>query len=292
MISLIVCSRCPDKLDSLKKNVAKTIGAEYEFVIIDNSDNRYNIFSAYNEGVARSKGDILCFMHEDLVFHSKKWGNNVIAHFDNNEIGLIGVAGGTYLPKVPLITWWDSNCTGHIIQGMTIENHYYRLLPIYKNSKERDEKKNASEVVAVDGMWFCIKKSMFDRIRFDENTFHGFHCYDLDICMQVLGQNKKIEVVFDILIEHKSTGCKDDKFYDNLLIWYKKWEHCLPKTCINTPQKYLSRDMTFADYYKAKCEEADELLRKNIKLDQSIWLFHRRIVRKLYYLLFRRYVRP
>lgn len=288
MISLIVCSRCPDKLDSLKKNVAKTIGAEYEFVIIDNSDNRYNIFSAYNEGVARSKGDILCFMHEDLVFHSKKWGNNVIAHFDNNEIGLIGVVGGTYLPKVPLITWWDSDMSGHIIQGITIENHYYRLVPIYKFIERKGRKEKTSEVVAVDGLWFCVKKSMFETIRFDDNTFHGFHCYDLDICMQVLDQNKKIEVVFDILIEHKSAGSKDNKFYENLLVWYKKWEHYLPKTCINTPQKYLSHNMTLCDYYIARCEERDKQHEKRIKIDPRIWLINRKIVRKLlYYILSR-----
>lgn len=286
MISLIVCSRCPDKLDSLKKNVAKTIGTEYEFVIIDNSNNRYTIFSAYNEGVARSKGDILCFMHEDLVFRSKKWGNKVIAHLDNNEIGLIGVIGGTYLPKVPLITWWDCGMSGHIIQGITIEKHYYRLIPIHKIKERKERKEKTSEVVAVDGLWFCIKKSMFETIRFDDKTFHGFHCYDLDICMQVLDQNKKIEVVFDILIEHKSAGCKDNNFYDTLLEWYKKWEHCLPKTCINTPQKYLSHDMTLSDYYIARCEDRDIQHEKRIKADPRIWLMNRKIVRKLlYYLL-------
>lgn len=285
MISLIVCSRCPNKLDSLKKNVAKTIGTEYEFVIIDNSDNRYNIFSAYNEGVARSKGDILCFMHEDLVFHSKKWGKNVIAHLDNEEIGIIGVAGGFYLPRVPLISWWDSETTGHLIQGIKIKNNYYRQKVLYKNNKE---KKKSLEVVAVDGLWFCVKKTMFETIRFDDNNFHGFHCYDLDICMQVQNQNRKIEVVFDILIEHKSNGCRDDSFYETLLVWYKKWECSLPKSCKNTPHEFLSRNMTLSDYYIARCKERDKLTEVIIKKNHSFWLFPRRVARELYYLIFRR----
>lgn len=282
MISLIICSRYPDKLDGLKKNVAKTIGTEYEFVIIDNSDNRYNIFSAYNEGVGRSKGDILCFMHEDLVFHSKKWGNRVITHLDNNEIGLIGVAGGFYLPNIPIITLWDSVCTSHMIQGITVKNKYYRLNSLYTNNTE---KKKALEVVAVDGFWFCIKKSMFENIRFDDNTFHDFHCYDLDICMQVLNQNLKIVVVFDILIEHKSSGNANESFYDEKKLWHKKWEHCLPKTCINTPQKYLSHDWTIEDYFLERAKNLESLYKSHICMSHSIWLQPRNFLAKIYHLI-------
>ena len=60
MISCIICSRRPDISAELKENIASTIGCEYELVVIDNSKNEYSIFSAYNEGVRRAKGDILC----------------------------------------------------------------------------------------------------------------------------------------------------------------------------------------------------------------------------------------
>ena len=41
------------------------------------------------------------------------------------------------------------------------------------------------EAVAVDGLFFAMRKSLFDTIRFDKDTFDRFHFYDLDICMQV-----------------------------------------------------------------------------------------------------------
>ena len=66
MISLIICSRTADISDELKQNIATTIGCEYELCVIDNSRNEYSIFTAYNEGVRRAKGDILCFMHDDI----------------------------------------------------------------------------------------------------------------------------------------------------------------------------------------------------------------------------------
>ena len=74
LISLIICSRKADISEELKQNIAETIGCEYELCVIDNSRNEYSIFSAYNEGVRRAKGDILCFMHEDVLFRTNKWG--------------------------------------------------------------------------------------------------------------------------------------------------------------------------------------------------------------------------
>jgi len=51
MISIIICSRTASISDELTQNINQTIGIPYELVIIDNSDNLYSIFSAYNEGV-------------------------------------------------------------------------------------------------------------------------------------------------------------------------------------------------------------------------------------------------
>ena len=77
MLSLIICSRTPRISEELEKNIAETIGCEYELVVIDNSKNKYSIFSAYNEGVRRSKGDVLCFMHDDILYKTNGWGTKV-----------------------------------------------------------------------------------------------------------------------------------------------------------------------------------------------------------------------
>ena len=55
MLSLIICSRHSDISDKLKDNIQKTIIAEYELIVIDNSKNKYSIFSAYNEGVKKAR---------------------------------------------------------------------------------------------------------------------------------------------------------------------------------------------------------------------------------------------
>ena len=58
-----------------------------------------------------SKGEYLCFMHDDIFIHTKNWGLELLKTFESdNEIGLIGVAGSKIKTKMPS-GWWncDSN---------------------------------------------------------------------------------------------------------------------------------------------------------------------------------------
>ena len=118
MISIIICSRNQSISNILVDNIKNTIGIEHELVIIDNSENKYTIFTAYNQGVKLSKYTYLCFMHEDIVFHSPNWGIKVVDLFRlHTNIGLIGVIGGHFIPNTPA-TWFSSSfCSGTILQG-------------------------------------------------------------------------------------------------------------------------------------------------------------------------------
>ncbi|RZL34369.1 MAG: glycosyltransferase, partial [Pedobacter sp.] len=101
LISIIICSRTTTISDKQKNNIAATVGFEHEIIAIDNSKNELSIFEAYNIGILKSKGDIFCFMHDDIFFHTQDWGKNVYHHFSNDQVGAIGVAGSPYATKMP-----------------------------------------------------------------------------------------------------------------------------------------------------------------------------------------------
>jgi len=227
MISLIICSRQLDITQSLKDNISETIGVEYELIVIDNSKNQYSIFQAYNEGVRRSQYPYLCFMHEDILYHTKDWGKNVIEHFKNDKVGLIGVVGGHYMPDCPA-SWWSTECkSGVFIQGYYDKDKDYRNKKYnWENYRKYSEK--SLSVAAVDGLWFCIPRTMFRTISFDDLTFSGFHCYDTDICIQVLNAGFDVKVVFNILIEHFSVGNHNQELLRQKELLYRKWSKYLP----------------------------------------------------------------
>ena len=213
MISIIICSRTASISDELIYNIKQTIGIPFELVIIDNSNNFYSIFSAYNEGVKRSKYEVLCFMHDDIIFKTNDWGINVMNRFKSSNLGAIGVAGSPYYAILPG-GWWSG---GYISQSIYGEQEL-----AYQTKKD-----NSLPVVVLDGLWFCVRKSLFSMIRFDDTTFNGFHYYDMDISLQIQQKGYTLLSVYDISIQH-SSGKLDTTWLSNALLLQKKWGNKLP----------------------------------------------------------------
>jgi len=233
MISIIVCSRNKLLPEAFVKNIDDTINVAYEIIHIDNSSNRYSISSAYNKGIAESKYPYLCFVHEDVKFHSKGWGNSVVAYFQQPKTGILGLAGRDFVTRVPA-SWKVSLDSVNIIQSYNSKKRSKtRLLPKNFNDTYRS-------VVLLDGVFLCMKRELTQQIKFDEEL-NGFHGYDFDICIQATVAGYSNHVLYDISLEHFSKGNADASYYRNLIKIFKKWNKSLPLIGENTSQKQLER---------------------------------------------------
>ena len=220
MISFIICAASPALLENLRKNIHETTGVEFELIIVENYDNRYNIFQAYNIGVKRSQYSILCFLHEDVLFVTPGWGNRLIDHLNDPEVGMIGIAGTNCLLDIPGGWWTSYKIALNFIQVM---NDGVETVKSKKISGTVND-----EVVCVDGAAFFIKKPLFQSISFDETLFNGFHFYDLDISLQVKALGYKIFVVHDILLKHYSEGKLNVTWIKESIRFQEKWKRNLP----------------------------------------------------------------
>lgn len=198
MISIIICSRVKQISGNLSENIKNTIGCPYELIVIDNSENKYSIFEAYNIGIEKSNSDYLCFIHDDILFHSNGWGVIVNHLFNENiELGLIGVAGATVKSKTPS-GWWDCK-------------EEYKLINIIQHFPFKEQQlqqvgfkdTNFKQAVVVDGVFLAFKKDT--NIRFNQNL-NGFHNYDLNVAFEMTTKGYKIGVTNEILLEHFSIG--------------------------------------------------------------------------------------
>ena len=236
MISIVICHRSPVLLERISKNIRLTIGVEYELIIINNISNKHTILSAYNEGVSLSKFPTICFTHEDVLFYTQGWGNNVIEHFKDSGTGMIGVTGGMAQSIVPGAWWYNhyfGKCATHLLMSATQKPG--ENLELYFNNPNNHEIK--CPVSIIDGLWFCIRKSLFEKISFDEETYGGFHLYDADISMQV-GMYAKKYVVYDILMQHVWNGNIDNHYYEELKKFTRKWSDTLPVHVVGLPRNY------------------------------------------------------
>lgn len=224
MISIIICSAKKHELERVSVNISETIGTDFEIIGIDNTTSKYGICEAYNHGASLAKGDIFCFMHEDISFETKNWGSLVKNHLNNPEIGIIGVAGGSSKSLVP---WsWSSVIFDSEIN--VIQHHKSGKNSIHV-CKTKTPATNAllKNAVSLDGVWLCIKREIFNQFQFDSTTFKGFHGYDMDFSIQV-STRYKVGVVFDILIHHYSEGSFNKEWLQSTIKLSDKWKSHLP----------------------------------------------------------------
>jgi hypothetical protein len=132
MISIIICSVHPSLFILIEENISKTIGTPpFEIIKIDNTNNQYGICTAYNTGAAAAKFPYLCFVHEDVIFRSMNWGEELISFFEKNqETGLIGIAGSKYKSLSPG-SWVNGlpslDCLNLIQHGKNATVHMLKL---------------------------------------------------------------------------------------------------------------------------------------------------------------------
>ncbi|HSJ67581.1 MAG TPA: glycosyltransferase [Anditalea sp.] len=238
MLSIIICSIDSENLSQIQENIANTIGIPYEIIAINNKVNPRGITAVYNEGARKATFDYLCFVHEDVVFETTSWGQKCIDILQDPQVGIVGIAGGGYKALAP--SGWHCEelpsplkSFQHIIQGYKFKDNDDFLV------EHNPLNEKLSEVVAIDGVWFCSRKEVVEKYPFDEDLFKHFHGYDVDFSLSVR-QEYKIVVTYEVLIKHLSEGNFDKKWLDTILILHTKWNAHLP---IHLPQ--ISEEMIF-----------------------------------------------
>jgi GT2 family glycosyltransferase len=231
-ISIIICSRNQNEALSVRRNLLGT--AKYpnslEIIVLDNREKNEGLCAVYNKGAKMANGRVLVFMHEDVWMMEKDWDIVLLKKFrELQEIQILGVAGSAYLVDYPYALWaaagipWTFGKIVHLIE----EKDEF-CLSLY-NDRDGDQ-----EAVVVDGLWFAARKSLFEKISFDEKTFPAFHFYDLDICMAAL-EFGKIYMTTDIRVLHKSEGTFKEEWKDWSKIFVEKWKGKLPAKTLNDP---------------------------------------------------------
>jgi glycosyltransferase involved in cell wall biosynthesis len=241
MISIIICSKNKEISSSLANNIQDTVGCEYELIVIDNSENHYSISSAYNTGIAKSKFPYLCFVHDDVEFITKNWGDKIVEFSKLPNVGLIGLAGGKAALRIPY-GWTSYLPVVNIIHSLPDKNNVrvdkQELTLINGDTSPQP-------VVLLDGVFLCANRSLFTKCKFNEKI-EGFHCYDLDISMKAFYNGFTNYVVLDIDIKHFSKGTFGTDYINGLFQVYEKWGNELPfieRGCKITPEDLRKLEM-------------------------------------------------
>lgn len=221
MISVLVCSIRSELREQLEINIRDTVGVEHELMFFDNTSDNLPLATVYNKMASGASFDILCFVHEDVLFHTKNWGRNLLRHFEQKDVALIGVAGSVFKSRYPSAWWfggihlWKQSIIQHNASGKVIMQQGF------------SSGRGSEEVAVLDGVFLCTRKCSWAKYHFDENLLKGFHNYDMDFSLSMRSEGRLL-VVDDILIEHFSAGSYNKDWIESSEAIIQKWGHLLP----------------------------------------------------------------
>jgi hypothetical protein len=221
MISIIICSVNETLLHQCAENIRALVGVEYELIVFDNRGKNRPISEVYNQAAARSKYDVLCFLHEDVLFYTNGWGTKAAAVLNNVRIGLLGFVGGIYKAKVP--SGWIDLPHSHRRANMKTR-HGDKLLDYVMKSGVNE---TLSDTVTLDGFCLMMRKEVWKEFKFDEESLRGFHFYDVDISLRIV-KKYRLVVCHDIFAEHLSPGNFGAEWINEALVFHQRYFEKLP----------------------------------------------------------------
>jgi len=222
------------------KSISQSTVTDYELIVVDNkstdgtqkwlknqegisnlvlSKKNLGVAGGRNRGLEEATGEYVVFLDNDTEV-GMGWETKMLAHFKNNEVGVVGKSGTNFTSLDPLV--WEGV---RLVDGVGF-----------------------ASVVA--GFCFMFKRSMLDVVGWQWEDFPNgkFWHEDLEFCYRIRLAGYKIVMDTTIPIihyEHKSMGDdvvgiqavqKVDGFYenakyiknrmrpDNVITYYRTWE--------------------------------------------------------------------
>lgn len=240
MFSIICCSINPQAADRLRANIEATCGVPFEFIAYDNRGRSDGLCKVYNACAARARYDMLCFVHEDVEFLTEGWGRIIAAKLAEPDCGVIGFAGS--ILKLRRLSGWHNgggDLRAHYVQYMNGRHHTADFNP---------EGLDFSPVVTLDGLCLFVRRDVWQKTPFDEQTFTGFHGYDIDFTLAVACRCRNY-VCNKVMVEHFSTGGYSQQWLDTMKRLHHKWRSRLPIFATPLPKSEIDRYERVSESY-------------------------------------------
>jgi len=191
-----------------------------DFDIFIKENNKESLAKTYNKAIdfaIKEKFEYLVLCHDDIIIESNIYKKipELMKQYD-----VIGVAGATECKLQEPALWHimgggfgSGKLHGAVAHGNAEQKH----MTCFGSYPQR--------VLLLDGVFLCIKREVFTKVRFDETCPAKFHFYDLDYSLSCHKEGFKLGVS-DIMITHSSPGLREftDEFNQGQKWFLEKWK--------------------------------------------------------------------
>jgi hypothetical protein len=149
-----------------------------------------SIFAGYNEALdafsAYDDLEALVLLHEDVAIEDQAFCAKVRARLTDPSVAVIGAIGAAGIRS---LCWWEGLVRGRVWETRGLIDHG----------------PGRHDVEAVDGLLMVLSPWAVRSLRFDTASFHGFHGYDVDFCLQARAAGRRV-VTEDLVVFHHTRG--------------------------------------------------------------------------------------
>jgi hypothetical protein len=196
MISIVCVYNDKEILDNFLLKSLKNQSVDYELILVDNTENKFKSASeALNFGGNKVNGNYIMFVHQDIDLSSKTWLEKIEKYL--NSIPNLGIAG----------------VAGKINKGNILTKINHGITP---KSAGNNQIYNFVKVQTLDECLVMIPKSVFESLKFDEETCDDWHLYAADYCLSIKDLDLNAYLI-PMFLYHLSEGNSlSDKYYSTV----------------------------------------------------------------------------
>lgn len=194
LVSVIICSIDDAKLAAATANYRERLaGVAHEIVAIRDARS---LAEAYNRAARSAKGDLLVFSHDDVEHLRGDFAPVLLSGLERFDV--LGAAGATRCVDA----YWPAAGHPHLRGACAAPGPSGQVtVALYGVDGP-----SAEGIEALDGMFLAARREAWERVRFDEATFDGFHGYDVDFSFRAAQAGLRVGVENGFLVLHRSGG--------------------------------------------------------------------------------------
>jgi hypothetical protein len=155
-----------------------------------------SIFEAYNEALehfaAVGELEALVLLHQDTELLDSGFCSVVRETLSDPAVALVGAIGAR---DVRSLAWWEGTMAGRVIDTRAPLDYGFEH----------------PQVDSVDGLLMILSPWAVRNLRFDADTYTGFHAYDVDFGLTVRAAGRKT-VVADLGVMHHTLDGDDPDY--------------------------------------------------------------------------------
>lgn len=256
-ISIICVYNNKKILESCLLNSLKNQEVDSELILIDNEKGEFNSAAeALNIGGSKATGDLLLFVHQDVIFFEKNLEDIIYYCEDYPNLGVAGVAGTDEL------------------SGIVKSNGIHNIPPSDMGPINITEIESAQ---TLDEVLLIIPKQVFNNFKFDEETCYHWHLYGADYCLQLIKNNYSV-IVLPIKLYHQSNASSMSLEYyktlNNILEKYKDDFEYIHTSCLGTHKPNKQAKLKILYYFdKFHLNQLKDLIEKSNILKKILKIF-------------------